>query len=127
MTRLAVVLDFGAASPLTILASARGLAEVVFVCDADRPYVREHLADLAHLTEICDITGLPDDAALDQVAKRAPEAITRREGWLRLLFASCFFPRLFRGAPKLGSERRHLGLEACVGRARPGRLLARVG
>jgi hypothetical protein len=56
--RLGVLLDFGAASPLSILAAARGLAQIVFLCDRDLPYVAARYDDLAHLATVSDLTGL---------------------------------------------------------------------
>jgi predicted ATP-grasp superfamily ATP-dependent carboligase len=55
---LAVVLDFGAATPMSILASARGLAEITFLCDRDLPYVRDMVEELREIATVCDITGL---------------------------------------------------------------------
>jgi biotin carboxylase len=61
--RLAVVLDFGAASPMSILASARGLADIVFLCDRALPYVRSLADELAAIATVHDVTGL-DPAGL---------------------------------------------------------------
>jgi len=61
LPRLAVVLDFGAASPMSILAAARGLAEIVFLCDRDLPAVRAVFDDLHGLAPVRDITGRSDD------------------------------------------------------------------
>lgn len=60
MPRLAVVTDFGAASPMGVLASARGLAEVTFICDRRRPYVRGVHDELAALAPVWDVTDLSD-------------------------------------------------------------------
>jgi predicted ATP-grasp superfamily ATP-dependent carboligase len=73
---VAVVLDFGAASPLNILAAARRLCDVVFVCDADLPFVRAQLDDLAAFGTVCDVTGLSAKEAARQVGRLAADAIT---------------------------------------------------
>lgn len=57
LPRVGVLLDFGAASPMSVLAAARGLCEVVFLCDRALPYVASVLDDLAGLAEVRDITG----------------------------------------------------------------------
>jgi hypothetical protein len=57
LPRLAVVLDFGSASPLSILAAARGLARIVFLCDRDAPYVAARFDDVRALAPVYDITG----------------------------------------------------------------------
>ncbi|MFC4065312.1 ATP-grasp domain-containing protein [Actinoplanes subglobosus] len=62
--RLAVVFDFGSATPMSILAAARGLAEVVFLCDRGLPHVRPLYDDLRALARVCDITGLTDEQIL---------------------------------------------------------------
>lgn len=62
--RLAVVFDFGSATPMSILAAARGLAEIVFLCDRDLPHVRPLYDDLRALARVCDITGLTDEQIL---------------------------------------------------------------
>ncbi|MFI7542096.1 ATP-grasp domain-containing protein [Actinoplanes sp. NPDC049599] len=64
LPRLAVVFDFGSASPMGILASARGLARIVFLCDRDLPHVRSRYDDLRALAPVCDITGLTDEQIL---------------------------------------------------------------
>lgn len=64
--RLAVLLDFGAATPVSVLAAARGLADVLFLCDRELPYVRAHLGAVAALAPVCDITGLTVDEVLDR-------------------------------------------------------------
>ncbi|MEV4282628.1 ATP-grasp domain-containing protein [Actinoplanes xinjiangensis] len=64
--RLAVVFDFGSASPMGILASARGLAEVVFLCDRERPHVRNLYRELRELAPVCDITGATDEEILSR-------------------------------------------------------------
>lgn len=76
LPRIAVVLDFGSASPLSILASARDLAEVVFLCDRSRPYVRERFDDIAALARVEDITGLPDEELPGVVERLAPDGLT---------------------------------------------------
>ncbi|GLZ00182.1 ATP-grasp domain-containing protein [Actinoplanes sp. NBRC 103695] len=64
LPRLAVVLDFGSASPMSVLASARALAEIVFLCDRDLPHVRPLFDELRTLAQVGDITGLTDDEIL---------------------------------------------------------------
>lgn len=76
LPRVAVVLDFGAASPLNILAAARRLCEVVFVCDSGLPFVRQHAEDLAAFGTVCDITGLDPPRAAGRVGALAASAIT---------------------------------------------------
>jgi ATP-grasp domain-containing protein len=76
LPRVAVVLDFGAASPLNILAAARRLCQIVFVCDNDLPFVRGQRDDLAAFGTVCDITGLPLPVAADVVGRLAADAIT---------------------------------------------------
>jgi biotin carboxylase len=61
LPRLAVVFDFGSASPMSILASARGLARIVFLCDRDLSHVRSLYDDLGALAPVCDTTGLTDE------------------------------------------------------------------
>jgi biotin carboxylase len=75
-SRVAVVLDFGAASPLSILAAARGLCDVVFVSDRDLPYVRAHADDLAAFGTVCDITGMTAPQAASRVAGLRIDGIT---------------------------------------------------
>ncbi|MEU4621889.1 ATP-grasp domain-containing protein [Actinoplanes sp. NPDC023801] len=64
LPRVAVVFDFGSATPMSILASARGLAEIVFLCDRNLPHVRALFDDIRTLARVCDITGLTDDRIL---------------------------------------------------------------
>ncbi|MDY7086107.1 MAG: ATP-grasp domain-containing protein [Actinomycetota bacterium] len=66
LPRLAVVFDFGSASPMSILAAARDLAEIVFLCDRDLPHVRPLFDELRMLASVCDVTGLTDDEVLAQ-------------------------------------------------------------
>lgn len=61
LPRLAVLLDFGAASPMSILAAARGLAQVVFLCDRNLPGLRPVFDDLRGLAALRDITDRSDD------------------------------------------------------------------
>ncbi|GID30477.1 ATP-grasp domain-containing protein [Paractinoplanes brasiliensis] len=68
LPRLAVVFDFGSASPMSILAAARDLAEIVFLCDRDLPHVRPLFDELRTLASVGDITGLTDDEVLAQPA-----------------------------------------------------------
>jgi len=64
LPRLGVVLDFGAATPMSILASARALADIVFLCDRRLPYVRSVIDELRRLARVCDVTGLTDEEIL---------------------------------------------------------------
>jgi hypothetical protein len=64
LPRVAVVFDFGSATPMSILASARGLAEIVFLCDRDLPHVRPLFDELRALAPVGDITGMTDDEIL---------------------------------------------------------------
>jgi hypothetical protein len=64
LPRLAVVFDFGSATPMSILAAARHLAEIVFLCDRNLPYVAPLYDDLRALARVCDVTGLTDDQIL---------------------------------------------------------------
>lgn len=85
LPRVAVVLDFGAATPLSVLAAARGLATVMFLCDSDLPYVRGVAAEVGALAATCDITGLSEDevvglaefAALDGIVTFSEQQIVR--------------------------------------------------
>ncbi|GIJ48004.1 hypothetical protein Val02_48900 [Virgisporangium aliadipatigenens] len=61
-----VVLDFGAATPMSVLAAARGLARIVFLGDRGSAYVRAVVADLDGLADVWDITDLSnEDIAAD--------------------------------------------------------------
>ncbi|WP_169789822.1 ATP-grasp domain-containing protein [Actinoplanes subtropicus] len=61
LPRVGVVLNFGAATPLSILAAARGLCKVVFLCDRNLPYVASALDELTDFAEVHDITGVHTD------------------------------------------------------------------
>ncbi|MDI6104229.1 ATP-grasp domain-containing protein [Actinoplanes sp. NEAU-A12] len=61
LPRVAVVFDFGSASPMSILASARDLARIVFLCDRSLPHVRALYDDLRALAPVCDTTGMTDE------------------------------------------------------------------
>jgi predicted ATP-grasp superfamily ATP-dependent carboligase len=67
VARVGVLLDFGAATPLGILAAGRGLCDVVFLCDRRLPYVRTLADGLADLGTVCDITGLSDTVVRQRV------------------------------------------------------------
>jgi biotin carboxylase len=69
LPRLGVVLDFGAATPMSVLSSARGLADIVFLCDRTLPYVGALFDELREIAVAHDITGLagPD---LDDLVER---------------------------------------------------------
>lgn len=73
LPRLAVVLDFGAASPMNVLASARDLADVVFLCDRRLPYVGAVFDELSTLAPVWDITGqsvaeIADESGFENLA-----------------------------------------------------------
>jgi predicted ATP-grasp superfamily ATP-dependent carboligase len=76
MPRLAVVLDFGAATPMSILASARGLADIIFLCDRDLPYIRALIRELREIATVCDITGLGGAELVDLVERLDLDGIT---------------------------------------------------
>ena len=69
LPRLAVVLDFGAATPMGILASARGLADITFLCDRNLPYVHAMVEELREIATVCDMTGLAG-ADLEELVER---------------------------------------------------------
>ncbi|MEU4164781.1 ATP-grasp domain-containing protein [Actinoplanes sp. NPDC026670] len=68
LPHLAVVFDFGSASPMSILAAARGLAEIIFVCDRSLPHVRQLYDDIRPLAAELDSTGLTDEQILTHPA-----------------------------------------------------------
>jgi predicted ATP-grasp superfamily ATP-dependent carboligase len=74
--RLAVVLDFGSATPMSILASARGLADIVFLCDRSLPYIRALIPELREITTVCDITGLGEADLADLMERLDLDGIT---------------------------------------------------
>jgi len=74
--RVAVVLDFGAATPMGILASARGLADIVFLCDRRLPYVRELVEELREIATVCDITDLAGAGLADLLERLDLDGIT---------------------------------------------------
>jgi predicted ATP-grasp superfamily ATP-dependent carboligase len=74
--RLAVVLDFGSATPMSILASARGLADIIFLCDRDLPYIRAQVGELREIATVCDITGLGGADLVDLVERLDLDGIT---------------------------------------------------
>jgi predicted ATP-grasp superfamily ATP-dependent carboligase len=74
--RLAVVLDFGSATPMSILASARGLADIIFLCDRDLPYIRAQIGELREIATVCDITGLGTAELVDLVERLDLDGIT---------------------------------------------------
>jgi biotin carboxylase len=76
LPRLAVVLDFGAATPMSVLASARGLADIVFLCDRRLPYVRSTVEELREIATVCDITDLAGTDLADLVEHLNLDGIT---------------------------------------------------
>jgi predicted ATP-grasp superfamily ATP-dependent carboligase len=76
LPRLAVLLDFGAASPLSILAAARGLAEMVFLCDRSLEYVASRFDELGALAVTYDITGRSAEEVDDVVDRAGLAGIT---------------------------------------------------
>jgi biotin carboxylase len=76
LPRVGVVLDFGAATPLGILAAARGLCEVVFLGDRSLPYVARTAGELAGLAEVRDL-GRFDALRLDGVTTFSEAQIRR--------------------------------------------------
>lgn len=78
MTRplLAVVHDLGSAAPLKVLSAAAGLADVVFVCDRERPHVDEGFPELVATARVLDVTGAGPDGAVELVARLAPAGVT---------------------------------------------------
>ncbi|MEV4512627.1 ATP-grasp domain-containing protein [Dactylosporangium sp. NPDC049525] len=76
LPRLAVLLDFGAASPLSILAAARGLADVVFLCDRSLSYVASRFDELSVLAATYDITGRTAQELEDVVDRAGLAGIT---------------------------------------------------
>jgi biotin carboxylase len=83
-----VVLDFGAATPMSVLAAARGLCEVVFLCDRALPYVASVVDDLAELAEVRDLAGASGGLAgivtFSEAQIRRTAAIAEREGFSHL-------------------------------------------
>jgi len=76
LPRVGVLLDFGAATPMSILAAARGRYEVVFLCDRALPYVTALVDELGELGEVCDITGRSGDRLGDRVAGLRLDGLT---------------------------------------------------
>lgn len=76
LPRVLVVLDFGAASPMSILAAARGTADVAFLADRSLPYVRGLFDDLRELAPVHDITGRSEREVHDLVEHLDPAGIT---------------------------------------------------
>jgi len=61
---------------MSIIASARGLADVVFLCDRALPYVRSRADELAEIATVCDVTGLDQAGILDAVEHLDLDGIT---------------------------------------------------
>jgi len=72
---LAVVYDFGAAGLQEIIASARNLCQIVFVCDRSSQHVDHRMAALDGYATICDISGADQAGAAELVARHAPAGI----------------------------------------------------
>jgi biotin carboxylase len=65
---LAVVHDRGSASPMEVVAAARRLCDVVFVCDERLPGSAGAAAQIARFARVCDVTGLDGDGTRAAVA-----------------------------------------------------------
>jgi hypothetical protein len=76
LPRVAVVADFGAASPLSVAVAARKLCQVVFACDTGLPFVRAHLEDFGACGTVCDITGLAAAPAAARLGALGTRGIT---------------------------------------------------
>lgn len=61
---------------MSILASARGLADVMFLCDRHLPYVRSTVEELREIATVCDITDLGGTDLADLVERLNLDGIT---------------------------------------------------
>jgi len=61
---------------MSVLASARGLADIIFLCDRELPYVRSLIGELREIADVCDITGLAGPDLADLVAHLCLDGIT---------------------------------------------------
>ncbi|RKT08370.1 ATP-grasp domain-containing protein [Streptomyces sp. 3211.6] len=73
---LAVVFDRGSAGSVEILASARKLCSVVFVCDEDLPGSAGSAARLAEVARVLDVTGLSPAERRSALRALRPDGIT---------------------------------------------------
>ncbi|MFF2197869.1 acetyl-CoA carboxylase biotin carboxylase subunit family protein [Streptomyces sp. NPDC058157] len=73
---LAVVFDRGSAGSVEILASARKLCSVVFVCDEDLPGSAGAAARLAEVARVLDVTGLSPEQRRAALRELRPDGIT---------------------------------------------------
>ena len=73
---LAVVYDLGAAGAAEILSAARAVCDVVFVCDRGSQYVAERFPAMSEYADVCDVTGLSVEEAVDALAAVRPDGIT---------------------------------------------------
>ncbi|MCF3180118.1 hypothetical protein IPZ70_09205 [Streptomyces polychromogenes] len=73
---LAVVFDRGSAGSVEILASARKLCSIVFVCDEDLPGSAGAAARLAEVARVLDVTGLPPGQRHAALRALDPDGIT---------------------------------------------------
>ncbi|KJY28502.1 hypothetical protein VR44_25210, partial [Streptomyces katrae] len=76
MPVLAVVFDRGSAGSVEILASARKLCSVVFVCDEDLPGSAGAAARLAEVARVLDVTGLSPGQRHAALRALDPDGIT---------------------------------------------------
>ena len=59
-----------------ILASARGLADIIFLCDRRLSYVRERVEELREIATVCDITDLAGAGLADLLERLDLDGIT---------------------------------------------------
>ncbi|MDV9178261.1 ATP-grasp domain-containing protein [Streptomyces sp. W16] len=85
---LLVVHDQGSAGPLRILAAARRLCRVVFLCEPEHPALKAELGQVAAHADVVDITGLGAEEVGRLAAGLSPDGIvTFSEHRLRLTAA----------------------------------------
>ncbi|MFE4972942.1 hypothetical protein ACFRAR_12600 [Kitasatospora sp. NPDC056651] len=75
LATVAVVYGRGAAGPAEILGAARGLCDVVFVCDPAVPGVAPLLAGMRRRARVCEISGHDDAAAAELLREHGPVGI----------------------------------------------------
>ncbi|MFF5703655.1 acetyl-CoA carboxylase biotin carboxylase subunit family protein [Streptomyces sp. NPDC012794] len=73
---LAVVFDRGSAGYMEVLASARKLCSVVFVCDEDLPGSAGVVRRLGEVARVLDVTGLTPDRRRAALRELRPDGIT---------------------------------------------------